>query len=220
MSKSIHKLIDEQIKRWELDRREEKPIQETINIITISRESGSRGYELAKMLCEQTGLDLFHDEILEAMVELSKNSRALLETLDERSMNVVEDLVSNFINDHHLWPDEYSKLLYKILTTIGNHGNAVILGRGANCVLYDKNVLRVRVVAPMSRRRDYIQHTQDLNIDDAQRFMVSTDANRNAFVRRYFNSDATDPSNYDLVLNTGTLSVEKAVQVIKCSIGL
>lgn len=218
MSKSIHKLIDEQIKRWEMDRREDKPIQETISVVTISRESGSRGYELAKMLCDQTGFDLFHDEILEAMVELSKNSRALLETLDERRMNVVEDLVSNFINDHHLWPDEYSKLLYKILTTIGNHGNAVILGRGANFVCYDKSVLRVRVVAPMSMRRDYVQHIRDLNTDDAQRYMVSTDANRNAFVGRYFNSDATDPSNYDLVLNTGTLSVEKAVQIIDCSI--
>ncbi len=218
MSKSIQKLIDEQIKRWELDKKEQTTIQESLNVITISRESGSQGYEVAKQLCRQVGFHLFHNEILQAMVETSKNSRVLLETLDERSMNVVEDVVSQFVNDHHLWPDEYSKLLLQVLNTIARHGKAVILGRGANCVLQKQNVLRVRIVAPMNLRRDFIQHNNDFNMDDAHKHLVTTDANRTAFIRRYFNCDANDPSNYDLILNTGTLSVEKAVQIIKCAI--
>ncbi|MBW2654234.1 MAG: cytidylate kinase-like family protein [Deltaproteobacteria bacterium] len=218
MTKSIHKIIDERIKRWEQEKRKDKPIQETVNVITISRESGSRGYEVAKQLCRETGFDLFHHEIVDAMVETSKNSRVFIETLDERGMNIVDDIVSNFVSEQHLWPDEYSKFLFKILSTIGKHGNAVILGRGANCVLKKQKALRVRIIAPMTVRRDYIQRSLDLNKDDAQKHIVSTDANRSAFVKRYFNSDAINPANYDLLLNTGTLSVEKAVQVIKCSI--
>ncbi len=218
MTKSVNRLIDEQIKRWEMEKIKEKPIDQSIQVITISRESGSRGFEVAKMLCKETGFDLFHNEILDTMLEISKNSRALLETLDERGMNIVDDIVSNFVSENHLWPDEYSKLLFKILTTIGEHGNAVIIGRGASCVLHDKRALRVRIVAPSITRRDFIQNSLDLNKDDAQRHMTSTDANRTAFVKRYFNCDATDASNYDLVLNTGTLSVERAVQVIKCAI--
>lgn len=218
MSKSIHKLIDEQVKKWEMEKKEDKPIQEAINTITISRESGSQGYEVAQQLSRETGFDLFHHEIVDAMVETSKNNRALLETLDERSMNIVDDIVSNFVNEHHLWTDEYTKILLKILTTIGKHGNVVILGRGGNFVLHNQNALRVRIVAPVTARCDYIQNNQDLNYDDAQKYMVSTDANRSAFVKRYFNCDATDPSNYDLILNTGTLSVKKAVQVIQCAI--
>jgi cytidylate kinase len=218
MSKSIHKLIDEQIKRWELEKKEEKSIQEVINVITISRESGSQGFEVAKKLALKTGFDLFHNEILEAMVETSKNSRILLETLDERGMSIVDDIVSNFVNEHHLWPDEYSKLLFQILTTIEKHGKAIIMGRGANRVLQNQNVLKVRIVAPSDIRCDYIQKTCDLNRDDAKKYITSTDANRTAFVKRYFNSDTTDPANYDLIVNTGTLSVEKAVEVIICSI--
>ena len=107
MSKSIHKIIDEQIKRWEMGTREGKPIQEAINVITISRESGSRGYEVAKQLCRETGFDLFHHEIVDTMVETSKSSRVLLETLDERGMNIVDDIISNFVSEHHLWSDEY-----------------------------------------------------------------------------------------------------------------
>lgn len=218
MSKAIHKIIDEQIKRWEMGNRENIPIPESINVVTISRESGSQGYDVAKSLCHETGLDLFHHEIVDAMIETSKNSRIFLETLDERGMNIVDDIVSNFVNENHLWADEYSKLLFKILTTISKHGNAVILGRGANCVLKDQKILRVRIVAPMNIRRNTIQNKLDLNKDDAQKHIITTDANRSAFVKRYFNSDANDASNYDLILNTGTLSVEKAVQVIQCSI--
>jgi hypothetical protein len=68
-------------------------------------------------------------------------------------------------------------------------------------------------VAPDPLSREYIQKTRDLSPDDAQKVMISTDANRSAFVKRYFNSDANDPANYDLILNTGTLSVDKAVQI-------
>ena len=135
-----------------------------------------------------------------------------------RGMNIVDDIVSNFVNEHHLWPDEYSKLLLQILTTIGKHGKAIIMGRGANRVLQNQNVLKVRIVAPSDIRCDYIQKTRDLNRDDAKKYITSTDANRTAFVKRYFNSDTTDPANYDLIVNTGTLSVEKAVEIITCSI--
>ena len=218
MNKSIHKLIDEQIKRWEMGRKEPKPIAQSVRCVTISREAGSQGHAVAVRLAEKIGFDLFHHEIIDAMVEQSKNSRALLETLDEKAMNIVDDVISNFVNERHLWPDEYSKLLMKVLTTIVEHGSAVLLGRGAHCVVGGKNALRVRIVAPEAMRRRKIQETFDLNSDDAKRRMASIDANRAAFVRRYFNCDATDPANYDLLINTGTLSVDRAVQVIQCAI--
>ena len=213
------KIIEEQIKRWELGNIQAVPLTQTTNVITISRESGSRGLQVAEKLADQIGFDLFHHEILEAMIETSKTSKALLETLDERGMNIVDDIVSALVHEHHLWPDDYSKLLLRILNTIGKHGNAIILGRGGNCALNKFNILRVRIVAPASMRREYIQTTRDLSFDDAQKQMISTDANRSAFVKRYFNSDASDPANYDLILNTGTLSVEKTVRLIKCAIG-
>ena len=219
MNRPLFKIIDEQIKRWELGKRQPPPRVSSINVITVSRECGSRGQEVARTLAEKLGFDLFHHEILEAMVETSKNNKALLETLDEKAMNIVDDIVSALVHEHHLWPDEYSKLLLKIMNTIGKHGNAVILGRGGNCALRKCNTLRVRIVAPDHIRREYLQKTRDLSPDDAHKFMVSTDANRAAFVKRYFNSDANDPANYDLILNTGTLSLEKAVQTILCAIG-
>jgi cytidylate kinase len=218
MKRPLHKIIEEQINRWERGKIKPDPVMKNVTVITISREAGSRGREVAEKLAQNTGFDLFHNEIVESMIETSKNSRRLLETLDERGMNIVEDIVSALVNEHHLWPDEYAKLLLRILNTIAEHGNAVILGRGANCALAKVKALKVRIVAPAGIRRKYLQRTRDLSYDDAEKLMHSTDANRTAFVRRYFNSDATDPANYDLILNTGFLSVDKAVQVIQCAI--
>ena len=218
MNRSIHKIIDEQIKRWELSKTSPSLQVLPTNLITISRESGSRGLEVAERLAAQTGFDLFHHEILEAMIETSKNSKTLLETLDEKGMNIVDDIVSSLVHEHHLWPDDYSKLLLKILNTIGKHGNAIILGRGGNFALKKLKILRVRIVAPGAIRQKFLQKARDLSPEDAQKFMISTDANRSAFVKRYYNSDANDPANYDLILNTGTLSVDKTVQIIQCAI--
>ncbi len=218
MNRSIHQIIDEQVKRWELSKLSAPEKIESCRVITISRECGSRGYEVAQKLAQKTGFDLFHNEILEAMVRSSKTSKILMETLDEKAMNVVDDIVSNLINDHHLWPDDYSKLLLRIINTIARHGNAIILGRGGNFALQRINALKIRIVAPEKIRRKYIMHTRDMDSDDAQKIMVSTDANRTAFVKRYFNSDTADPANYDLILNTGTLSPDKTVDIICCAI--
>lgn len=218
MNRSIHKIIDEQIKRWEMQKKQGTSPADTCNVITISRERGSHGLQVAEALAKALGYDLFHHEILESMIKESQNTKVLLETLDEKGMNIVDDLVAALVHEHHLWPDEYAKVLLRVLNTIGRHGNAVILGRGANFALKNMNALRVRIVAPDALRRKVVQQEQGLSAEDAQKVMVSTDANRTAFVRRYFNADTQDPANYDLVLNTGTLSIEKAVRIIQAAL--
>ncbi|MCP4024311.1 MAG: cytidylate kinase-like family protein [Desulfobacteraceae bacterium] len=218
MSKSVHQIIEEQVKRWEMGKIKERPIKESIDVITLSRECGCQGYEVAKKLTKALEWDLFHNEIIDAMVETSKNTRELIETLDERGMNIVDDIVSALVHHHHLWPDEYTKLLLQILGMVGKHGNAVIVGRGANFVLASPKTFRVRLVAPVKTRIANIKKKLDLSDDDAKKHVVSTDSNRAAFVHRYFNEDVADPSNYDLILNTGMVALDKAVQVIKCAL--
>jgi cytidylate kinase len=55
--------------------------------------------------------------------------------------------------------------------------------------------------------------------DEARRRVIRTESDRRAFVRKYFNTDIADPSHYDLIINTGTLSVDNAVDVISAALG-
>jgi len=54
---------------------------------------------------------------------------------------------------------------------------------------------------------------------DANRRVIRTESDRQAFVRKYFNADIAEPTNYDLIINTDTLSVPQAVDVIAAAMG-
>ena len=133
--KTIEKMIDEQVKKWELTRIEKKVEEEIVTVFTISREPGSGGRIIARELSENLDLDLFHQEILHEMAKNAKVSTMLLETLDEKAFSVLQDWTATLIDRNHLWPYQYLKHLMNVIGTIGEHGNAVLVGRGANFIL-------------------------------------------------------------------------------------
>mgnify|MGYP000448173279 CR=1 FL=1 len=215
--KAIHQLIEEQVRRWEIlrqERQERKPLP----VVTLSREPGSGGNLVAKLVADRLKLDLFHQEIINAMAESADTSVRVIRTLDEKGVSMIEDWVSAAISDRHLWPDQMSHVLMRVIGTIGKHGKAIIVGRGANFVLPPENRFRVRIIAPMDRRVNCVAESYGISKDEARRRVMRTESDRRAFVRKYFHSDIADPANYDMILNTGTLSIESAADAICCSV--
>jgi cytidylate kinase len=213
-TRSIHQLIDEQVRKWNLTQASKKEAPPPRPVITLSREPGSGGRLVAQGIAECLGLDLFHQEVLHEMASSAKVSTQVLATLDERGLNMLEDWIAALVNARHLWPDEYARLLFKVIGAIGRHGKAVLVGRGANFILPADRRFRVRVVAPLEFRVQSVAHTYDLKMDEARRRVTRTDADRKAFVRKYFNADIADPLHYDMVLNTSVLSIDHAVAAV------
>jgi len=216
--RAMHQLIEEQVRRWEILKKE-KQEDKTLPVITLSREPGSGGKLVAKAVADRLGLDLFHQEIINAMAENADTTTRVIRTLDERGLSMIEDWVSAAISERHLWPDEVSRLLMRIIGAIGRHGKAIIVGRGANFVLPPENRFRVRIIAPLELRVARVAETHAVSKKEAKRHVLRTDSDRRAFVRKYFHSDIGDPANYDLILNTGTLSVESAAAAICSGLG-
>jgi len=219
MRKSHEKIIDEQVKRWEIMRAQKTGKEEGIPVITVSREPGSGGGIVAKKVAEQLGLDLFHGEIIQKIAESADTSSRILETLDEKGLSVLDDWISTLVNRRHLWPDQYLKHLMRVIGTIGKHGRAVIVGRGANFILPREVRFRVRIVAPLDTRVQNVAREFGVSSEEARRRVLRTESDRRAFGRKYFHADITDPVNYDLVINTGTLSIDAAVEAIKGGLG-
>ncbi len=213
--KAIHQLIEEQVRRWEIQRKEKKDLK-SLPVITLSREPGSGGKLVAKAVADRLGLDLFHQEIINAMAQNAETTTRVIRTLDERGISMIEDWVSAAISERHLWPDEMSQVLMRVIGAIGKHGKAIIVGRGANFVLPPENRFRVRIIAPMQKRVSCVAESFGISRDEAKRRVMRTESDRRAFIRKYFHSDIADPRNYDMVLNTGTLSIESAAAAI-CS---
>ena len=217
-NRSIEQIVEEQIQRWKL-MQIEKPIEKPcIPIITVSREPGSGGSIIAKRLTEKLGIDLFHQEVLHEMAKSTDVSTQLLKTLDEKGLSILEDWISSLVHDRHLWPDQYLKRLMKVIGTIGEHGRAVIVGRGANFILSPDNCFRVRVISPQRVRIQHVVKSFNIPEDEAKRRVIRTESDRRAFIRKYFNAEIADPINYDIVINTGTLSMDDAASAIAAAI--
>ena len=143
----------------------------------------------------------------------------MLESLDEKRLSVLEDWISTLVNEKHLWADQYLKHLMRVVGTIGKHGQAIIMGRGANFMLPPNGTFAVRIIAHLDRRIQNVSRDFGVTSEEARRRVLRTESDRRAFVRKYFHANVTDPANYDLVINTGTLSIDAAVGAIKGALG-
>ena len=218
-TRAVHQIVEEQMKRWQILHTEKVEEEATVPSVTLSREPGSGGRVVAQKLAERLEFDVFYQEVLHEIANRAEVSKQMLATLDERGLSILEDWISSLVYDRHLWPDEYLKHLMNVIGTIGKHGRAIIVGRGANFILPPEQRFRVRVTAPQKLRIQNVARDFNISAEEAKRRIIKTESNRKAFIRKYFNADIADPNNYDLVINTSTLSIDSVTNIIAAALG-
>jgi cytidylate kinase len=183
-------------------------------IITISREPGAGGSEIARRLAKALDFDLIGGQIIQHIADSAKMSRRVIESLDEREVTFRETLLSSLFGENRPWPGEYLHHLTRVIGTIGIFGNVIIVGRGANFILPRERVFRVRIIAPVDFRIKYLMEDRGYTRAEAEQFLVKKENNRKAFGRKYFNADITDPAHYDMILNTEKITITAATESI------
>jgi cytidylate kinase len=213
-SKTLDKLVEEQITRWQSNRKRKykKPIRP---VITISRLPGCDAWNIAKQISADLEIDFFDQEIVDEIAKNADVSRRVVETVDEQDNSIVLDWLSVLTTERHLWPNEYLDQLTRLIGTIGAHGHAVILGRGASYILPKEICLRVLVVAPLELRIRNVKDTYGVSEKVARQNVINRESDRVAFIRRYFHVDMLDPVNYDLVFNMGMCEQDIVVEMLK-----
>jgi cytidylate kinase len=205
--------IKEQVKKLERIRTK-KDNEDPIPVITVSMEPGSGGSILAQKAAAMLGFDFFHREIIHEIAESGKLREEDLETIEKERLSGIQDFISSLISDHYLWPGIYLEHLTKVVEAIAKRGNALIVGRGANFILASKKHLSVRVVAPLETRVENVAMTLGVGFDTAKQRVIKRGSKRSDFVKKSLNEDVADPRNYDLVINTGRLSIDEAVNAV------
>lgn len=216
MPMTVSKIVDKQIKEWDRisDIVESENKKETIYpLITISREFGAMGAALAEKLGETTGFKVWDKELLGAIAEDLGSDQKLLETLDERRRQDVEDTASAFIGEIHTNVN-YIRSLIRVIKTTEEHGRSIIVGRGGNYIIENEDMLSVRLVRPFKSRVARIAEKHQLSRSDAKSLVEKKDAEREEFIKRYFYKDVNNASDYDLILNTDTFTLEQAESLI------
>lgn len=209
---SVDQLVNQKILLWEEERRiaaRKRPDRQD-PMICVSREYGARGAAMARMVAGQLGFQFYSQELIQGIAEVARVRQEVVESVDERLQDRISEWVAGLMRRDGFSPSDYLRNLSKVVLTLARHGKGVVVGRGAHFILERKSTLRVRVIAPLETRVARIAERDGLSTSEARATIQRIDAERVAFNRRHYGADLTDTSNYDLIVNTGTLGLEGA----------
>ena len=179
-----------------------------MGILTVSRQLGSGGDIIAKLVAQSLGWNLLDNEAFAKSAEEFGYVREELEHVDERKPGLIE----RFFRDSQLL---YHDIVRAIMFEYAIKGNCVLLGRGSNIILSDiPGVLKVRIIAPIDVRASRLVENEEITKSMAEKFIEHNDQERASYSRHFFNAEWGDAVNFDLVINTKNVSFEDAKESI------
>lgn len=217
VTREIAHLVERQLQNWELARAQRfdlRPAQQVHDFVTLSRQVGAGGVELARRLGVELGWPVFDREILQYMADDDELRARLYEKLDERDMTWLEEVFHVLLRGVTT-PHDYCKKLTRTILTLARKGPAIFLGRGADLLLPADHGLRVGLVAPLEQRVARIARQFDLDPDAAAQRLRTMEHERRVFYERHFHQRWDDPLRFDMVLNTARVPPEACVKIIR-----
>ena len=183
-------------------------------IITISREFGSGGRTIGKMVSQKLGIACYDSELIQKTAAGSGFDENYIKNADERSSgNFLSLLASRAFgptNEDYLW-----KVQCGIILELAEKGPCVIVGRCADYILRDKaDCLKVFIHADMSFRAERIVRVYGESDASPEQRIKDKDKRRAAYHRFYTDMKWGHAQNYDITLNSGTLGLEKCADII------
>jgi len=175
--------------------------------ITISRQMGSLGEEVAFVLSGKLSYQIINREIINQAALRARKPEIALASIDDLGLIGLRlDAKSRQI---------YHRAVSEIMIEIANRGNAIIIGRAGQIILKDHPLcFHVMVIAPAKLRAERIANVQKISIDNGMAQIKASDQSRRRYLRRYYGIAWDDPTLYDMILNTARLSPDQAACTI------
>ena len=184
-----------------------------ISIVTIEREYGSGGGEIAHLLAKQLGWKLWDQLLTEEIARLAECPKAVVQVREERTDPLYYRLFKSFLRGSYEGSLNAYKLnlvdsesILKITERVVQHaakaGNSVIVGRGSQQFLSNRpDTLRVFLYAP---REDKLRRLvgRGKSRKDAEQLVDTVDRERTDFLRKYFRVEWPDRAVYHTMINT------------------
>ncbi len=202
----LEQALRERVARWREVEALRRPTREIdLRVIAFSRQVGSGGRLIAARMAQVLELPFYDWDEIRRLAPPSPAGALGRGT----QASDLED--SGTLRHVDRTPVEYRDRLTRAMETIADGEGGVVLGRGANFILPRDRCLRVRIVAPREIRADYLARVLDLDPRRARQAVLDGDADRQAFILRYFDADIDEVTHYDLVLNMDLYTLDAAV---------
>jgi cytidylate kinase len=198
-------------------------------LITISRQYGAGGSEIAARVAQALGWRVVDNEVVERVAARAGVSPEDLAEREERVPTFIERLARTLVaaTPELVVPPEAGgtvpqleeadlvRITEAVVAEIAAEGKVVMVGRAASAVLTrQRDALHVKVVASRDYRIRTAAQRLKVSPEEAGKVVDDSDKMRVRYHRQYYQRDWNDPVNYHMVLNTEALGVEGVVDVI------
>jgi len=194
-------------------------------IITISRQYGSGGRIVGKLLAERLGIPFYDNEIISLAAEKTGLSKECFVNAEETSTgNLLLSLttLTPSVESFGLPLNEKIFLVQsQVIKEVAEKGSCVIVGRSADYILSEtENCINVFLQADLKDRIDRAVAQYDLPEKNAEAAVIKTDKRRANYYNYFTGLKWGAADNYDLILNTSRMELEKIVDVIEKYVSL
>jgi cytidylate kinase len=181
-------------------------------VITLSRELGSLGDDIAVTVAERLGLRLVGRELINRAARQAGSPEVALAEIDELGLLGVKPSAETF--------RLYRQTVEVLIREMAEAGNLLLIGRGGQVVLADwPGSLHVRITAPREQRITLVQARYGVSAEVAVARVDASDRARAAYLHRHYGVRWDDSAFYDLVINTARLRIAAAVDLICLAAG-
>lgn len=206
-------------------------------VITVSREIGSGGHTVGRILAEMLNVHYCDKDLVRALEEKFNLTVSGIEKLKGEKKNWLADFI-RFVAPMpsakalgvdpkasqefriEVTPDDIYKAETEILKELAEEGSCVIAGRSGFHVFKDHpNCLHVFITAPEADRIRRVMAKQGLSEESAAAIIHGIDEARENYIQRYARTSRYDSRNYDLVINAEGHSEEQVAEIILEYIG-
>ena len=178
-----------------------------MSAITVSRQMGSRGDELALGVAERLGWRRVCRDLINQAAQAAGVPQVALAEIDELGFLGLRTSAKEW--------GAYQSQVERILRELADEGDVVIVGRGGQVVLRERpDVLHVRVVAPLEMRVDRLRRERNVSEESARACLEASARARARYLRRSHGVRVDDPALYHLTINTGLLDLSQAVDLV------
>lgn len=195
-------------------------------VITIARGFGSGGKEIGNAVAKRLGIQCYEKRILTMASEFSGLNEKFFFDIDEKLRGSYLHKKMKDMLDYSVVPNPASKefvsdesiyqLQAYIIRELANSESCVIVGKCANKILQEwSNVISIYIEAPRENCRQSIMEKMQVSAKEADRLIAKTDKYRAEYYKYYTGGDYwTNPTSYDLTINTGRVGRQRAVDLI------
>ncbi len=181
---------------------------ESMAIVTISRQMGSKGDAVAEVLARELGYRVFDKKAIEDLLQKHGVDAEGLERYNEKRPGPFEFFSSE--------KDRYIHYLKMVVIEAALDDNCIIIGRGAQNILRCvPSAVHIKFIAPFKMRVKNVEERFGCDEKHANSIIKQSDHDRNGYQKYFFNVNWDSPDLYDAVLNTASFEPEMMVEVVK-----